>query len=258
MAATMAPSVRPTAALALVELRLIFRRPGLAAITVLLPLVLVAMNYIGEPPADARRWGATMALHVIIAMLIMTYMNTATVLASRRDNLVFKRLRTTELGPVGVVGSTVFPIALLGTAQIVVLIAVNMATGAPAPQRPDLILAAVALGVPLSVALGALMATLTTTAERVQFTVTPLLVGVALGSQIVTGVFSDNVQAAALAFPLVAVADLVNKGWAGSDAGATALPGGIDPVLAGVGLLVVWLLLSVLLTKRSWRWEPRS
>lgn len=248
----------PVLALALIELRLVFRRPGLAAVALLLPFVLVGMTYVGERPDTPERWGATLGAHTVIALLLTVYMNTAMVLVSRREGLVFKRLRTSELTSAGLLLSVLLPILVLGSAQLAVMFGINLATGAPAPQRPELVAAAVLLGLPLALALGAMMAALTSTTERVQFTVSPILLGAAVGSQIVTGPFEEVLLWSALAFPLVSVVDLVHKGWAGPGAGVAALPIDAGVVSAALLLPLLWTGAAVLLTVRKWRWEQRS
>lgn len=246
-------------ALALVELRLVFRRPVTTASAVLLPLVLVGLTYIGGRPDTPGRWGATLGLHAVIALLITVYMTAATVLTTRRQTLVFKRLRTSELSDTGLLLSVVAPIAVLGAVQLVAVVLVNLATGAPAPQDPGLVVTGLLLGLVLAVAAAGLTAAITTTVERVQFAAMPLLLGASIGTQIVTGAaFSPSLEWAALAFPLVAVSDLVNKGWAGPTAGVVDLPQGLAAVPVDLALLVGWAVIALVLFVRTWRWDPRS
>lgn len=250
---------RRTWALALVELRLLFRRPVTTASAILLPLVLVGMTFIGERPDSPGRWGATLGQHATLALLITVYLTTATVLTTRRQTLVFKRLRTSELSAPGLLLSVVAPVALLGAGQLGIVVVVHLATGAPAPQDPGLVVAGLVLGLVLAVAAAGLTAAVTANAEAVQFAVVPLVLGASIGSQIVTGAaFSPQLEWAALAVPLVALSDLVHKGWAGPAAGVAELPQGLPVVPVDLVLLVGWAAIAAALFVRTWRWDPRS
>ena len=87
----------PGMALAAVEMRALLRRPGVMVVSALLPVVLLAMTYVGTRPGTAAEWGATLGNYTVITVLVACYMNATTILASRRDLLVLKRLRTSEV-----------------------------------------------------------------------------------------------------------------------------------------------------------------
>ncbi|MGI5221674.1 ABC transporter permease [Nocardia sp. CA-290969] len=250
----------PTLSMAATEFKLILRRPGTASIVLLLPAVLIGLTYIGERPDSAARWGATIGTHVVIALLLTVYVNAAVLMTNRRENLIFKRLRTSELGGTGIMLSICIPFVLLSMFQIVLVGGFNLATGATVPQVPDLIGVAVGLGIVATLAASAMTAALTGTTERVQFTTMPILLGGAVGAQIVTADLDMNLRWAALVLPLVALADLIAKGWAGMDSGITTLPANIEVsvVTVDIALTAGWCLLAIAVAVARWRWEPRS
>lgn len=248
---------RRALSLAALELRLVFRRRVTVGSAVLLPLALFGLTFIGGRPTTREAWGAALGIHAILVLLMTVYLTTALVLTTRRQTLVFKRLRTTELTGPGLLGAVVGPVAALGLAQFAFLTVVNLATGAPAPAEPLVAAAGAGLGLVLAVAAAAATAALTSSVERVQITTMPLFLGAAVGSQIVVGDFAVELSWAALAVPLVAVSDLVFRGWTGGGAGVPDL-GGLSALPAGLGLLVSWTVVAVVIFARTWRWDPRA
>lgn len=249
----------PGLTLAAVELRMLLRRPGLASVAVLLPVVLIAMTYVGTRPEDAVEWGAMLGNFTLIVLLLTGYMNVTTILTSRRDQLVFKRLRTSEITAPGLIASVVLPLATLGLIQSVGLYAGSILADAPVPQHPGLLAVALLTAFPLAFALGAFTSAVTSSSERAQITVLPVFVGAALGGQLVTGPFNDLLVWSSFAFPLASTATLVQKAWGGTDAGITTLPLDVLPVVpAAIAVNLLWCAAAVVLAVRLWRWEPRA
>jgi ABC-2 type transport system permease protein len=256
--ATPLPPWRRVLALTAIELRLVFRRRITAGSAVILPLVLIGLTYLGGRGDSPAGWGAMMGVHVLLVLLMTVYLTTAIVLTTRRHTLVFKRLRTSELSGPGLLLAVMSPMALLAVIQFGIVIAVNLATGAPPPADPLLVMGSALLGLVLALVAAGVTASLTTSPERVQFTTMPLFLGAALGSQIVTQAFPDLVQWVALIFPLVAVSDAVNKGWAGTAYGVPELPQGLSALPVDIALLIGWAVIALVVFARRWRWDPRS
>jgi ABC-2 type transport system permease protein len=245
-------------ALAVTELRLLGRRRTVAASAIVLPLALVGLTYVGERPETAGRWGATLGVHAIIALLITVYLTTTMVLATRRQTLVFRRLLTSELSGPGVLTGVLLPVVLLGALQLVAVGVINVATGAPPPADPLLLVGATSLGLVPAVVAGVATAAFTSSAERAQFTSMPLFLAAAVGAQIVTGGFAEELVWGAYAVPLVPVADLVAKAWAGPGQGVSTLPVDVPVTTTGLALLALWTGFLLVVAARSWRWDVRG
>ncbi|MBE3001462.1 hypothetical protein IDM40_22610 [Nocardiopsis sp. HNM0947] len=244
----------PGLALAAVELRALLRRPGATVVSALLPVVLLAMTYVGTRPGTAAEWGATLGNYTVITVLVACYMNATTILASRRDLLVLKRLRTSEVSGTGLILSVFLPLAGIVLVQLAVLYPGAVLTGAPLPERPGLLLLAVVSAVPTCLALAAATTALTASAERAQFAVLPVFVSAALGGQVVGGPFSDALVWSMLTMPLVPSAALVGAGWGGD---GITLPLDLPLVPSALALNLLWCAAALVLAVRLWRWEPR-
>ena len=244
-------------ALTRAELRLTFRRKGVTAVALLLPMMLVGISYLGQRPETAVQWGATLGVYFMYALMMTPYMSTATQLSARRDTLVFKRLRTTELDGAELISASLLAIAVLGLIQMVLMLAVFLATGAPLPPNPFLVLLGVGLGLVLALVLATFVVAVTGNHERVMFTMMPLLILAVIGAQLLDYRI-EAVAWASMLVPLVPAADLIAKGWGGPGAGLETLPVPLSPVVADILLLVGWTVVAILVARRTWRWEPRS
>ncbi|MDA2804679.1 ABC transporter permease [Nocardiopsis suaedae] len=244
-------------ALTRAELRLLMRRKGVLAVALFLPMMLVGISYLGARPEGPAQWGATLGVYFMYALMMTPYMSTTTQLSARRDTLVYKRLRTTELDGAELIAGSMLAIALLSAVQMALMLGVFTATGAPLPQHPLLVVVGAVLGLVLALVLAAFIVAVTGSHERVMFTMMPLLILAVIGAQLI----DYPVQAVAwgaMLVPMVPAADLIAKGFGGTGVGAADLPVPVDPVVADLLLLVAWTAVALLVTRRTWRWEPRS
>ena len=244
-------------AFTLTELRLLTRRKGVLAVALLLPMMLVGLSYLGQRPEGSEQWGATLGVYFMYALMMTPYMSTATQLSSRRDTLVYKRLRTTELDGAELIAANLLAVAALGLTQMLLMLGVFLVTGVPAPENLPLVLVGVVLGLILAPILGTFIVSITGNHERVMFTMMPLLILAVIGAQLLDHPI-EIVSWLSILVPLVPAADLIAKGWGGSGAGLQTLPLPVSPVVADIVLLVGWTALAIFVTTRTWRWEPRS
>lgn len=239
--------------LSAVELRLLLRRKVTAFSVVVLPLGLVALTVYGPPPASPAEWGALASRHVLLLMVLSVYLVSLTVFTSRRQSLVLKRLRTTELGDRGILAGVLGPVVLVGLAQTVVVLVSCLVAGSPAPADPALLVLGVLLGLAAATAAGIATACLTRSVEAAQLTSLPVIMAAMAG--LFLSASADPVTAGVgVALPLSGPADLVTRGWSGTGATVGDLP---VPVLDVAGA-ALWVVVSLVAFSRWFRWEPRA
>lgn len=228
-------------ALSRVELALLSRNKTAMSMAIAMPLLLGGFFALGK----VGDWPVVIALQIVLVLACSGYLASTTALVSRRQDLYLKRLRTGQASDATVLTGLLLPNALLGCAQAVLLLAVSLASGAPLPDRPLLVLVAVLGGFAMTCAVGVFTSAITSTVELAQITTFPffgaLLVGVNWGLQ------PDTAQWV-LAIPGAAVATLVRAAW-----GAPT-----DQVLLAVAALAAWTAAGVFLAARLFRWEPRA
>jgi ABC-2 type transport system permease protein len=239
-------------ALALLELRLLLRRRITAFSVVVVPVGLAAMTAFGDQPADTRGWGQLLAVNVLLLTMLSAYLVSLTIFTARRQALVLKRLRTTELSGRGIVAGVLAPVLVVGLAQTVAYLVFCVAIGAPLPADPAPLVLGIVLCVVVATALGVATACLSRSVEATQVTGAPVLMA-AVAGMFLTASTEPAVVAAGLAMPLAGPADLVARGWS---AGLTV--GDVPVVPLDLASAVLWLAVAGVVVRRVFRWEPRS
>ncbi|WP_052852611.1 ABC transporter permease [Streptomyces avicenniae] len=190
---------------------------------------------------------------IVTVLALVVYTTLVAAYVSRREELVLKRLRTGEVRDPEILGATALPAVVIALLQILLLVALGTALwDGQLPERPDLMLAGVALGTVMTAALAAATAAVTRTVESAQVTALPLLVVAFAGSGIAVPleVFPSGVADVLRVLPLAPIVDLVRGGWVG----------GLDSAgtLRALGTALAWTVVSVLAVRRWFRWEPRG
>jgi ABC-2 type transport system permease protein len=189
---------------------------------------------------------ATLALFFVAG--IGLYTTTVTTLASRRQNLFLKRLRSTAASDSGILGGLLLPITVLSVVQIAVILGA-LAAVTRTPANPLLLVAAVVSVVAMMVALGLATAGLTNSPEHAQVTTLPVSFGVIAVSGWVGVTGTGDLTLLKRLLPGGSATELVLNAWNGGVplAGSLVLFG---PTLA-------WVVIAVALATRLFRWEPR-
>lgn len=245
------------AALGRAELTLLLRNRTAVFTSLLMPLGFVLLLRTSFGSGDLEGSGLTangmvMTGGIGVVLILVVYANMVATFVSRREELVLKRLRSGEPRDAEILAGTAAPSALLALLQVaMLLLAGALALDLAAPQRPDLLLAGLALALVTLTGLAAATAAFTRTAESAQITSLPLMmvsfVGSGLGVPL--DALPDRLAAVCELLPMTPVMDLVRYGWLGADSGA-------EPLRA-LGLAVVWAALAVFAVRRWFRWEPR-
>lgn len=245
------------AALARAELTLLGRSKSALVTAVFVPLVMPFTVRSAIQDMDLKGAGLDVGLVVLPAaigfsLLFAVYGALVGVLATRREELVLKRLRTGELRDAEILAGASLPAVATGLVQSVVLVAAcTVVLHVAAPKAPHWAVLGVLTGLVLCAALAALTASFSRTVESAQVTTLPLILVSMAGSGVMvpTELFPDRVASVCELLPFSPVITLVRGGWSG------ALSTG-DAVEALVTALA-WIVTAVFAVRRWFRWEPR-
>lgn len=255
---------RQLAALFRMELSLLLRNRAATLLVAVLPLPIgfawlrgYDVPAVGEPAAVTQIAGL-----IGLIAVVFVHHHLVTVYATRRQELVLKRLRAglpsdrTILA--GAASATVALLAgqvlLIGAYGIVVL-------GVPVPANPVPVLLALGLFAALMVTVSAVMSAVTRSSEAAMVTTFPTmaLFLATPGLLVRFGALPGPVERIAWFGPVGPYAELVRNGWLGQDGTGAELSfaAGLLDALPGLAVMSGWVLLTWLLVKRYFRWEPR-
>jgi len=204
--------------------------------------------YQHETFADQASLGYIAAIIVFIVMAFGLYTTAVTTLASRRQNLFLKRLRSTAVGDIDILVGLLLPITAIALAQTVVILGVLTAVAGP-PADVAVLAVAIVVLTAMMVALALATTGLTNSPEHAQVTTLPislLMIGVASWIGL-TGT-SDFTTIKRL-LPGGAATELIVGAWDGG----MPLTDSLQLLLRSVG----WVVVAVFLAVRIFRWEPR-
>ncbi|MGS2642776.1 ABC transporter permease [Streptosporangium sp. LJ11] len=235
--------------IALSELVQIFRN-RLVLVTSLVMPVAVSALFIYQHEA----FTALGSLGYIAATMMFTvgafglYTTTVTTLASRRQNLFLKRLRSTAADDTGIVSGLLLPITVISLVQVLAIMTV-LAMVASGPDNVLLLAAAALSTMIMMLGLGLATAGVTNSPEHAQVTTLP----VSLGAIAVAGwVGLTGTEELTLLKRLL-------PGGSATELAVNAWNGGV-PVTDSLILLAPtlgWVVVAVVLAFRIFRWEPR-
>ncbi|WP_433010571.1 ABC transporter permease [Kribbella sp. CA-294648] len=197
-----------------------------------------------------------------VALNLFVYYHLVTALVARREELVLKRLRTGEATDLHILAGTATPAVAIAWGQAV-LAAVTSAVlfGLPLPVNPLLVVLALVLGSLVFVLLATATTAVTSSVEMAQLTTTPLLVIPLTFSGLYFPLtdLSEPLEQLARLLPLTPVVELLRLGLSGTTAdGSTVdLAGSFGPAVRPVLVLLAWVIVGGLATRRWFRWEPR-
>ncbi len=230
------------------ELIQIFRNRLVLVTGLLIPIAVSGyFVYEHEVFSDLGSLGYIAAIVLFTVTAFGLYTTAVTTLASRRQNLFLKRLRSTAAGDAEILTGLVLPITVIALIQVVVVLAVFGAVAGSPTQIPLLVVAILATTA-MMVALALATAGLTNSPEHAQVTTLPVSLGVVAVSSWVGITGTEDLTLLKRAIPGGAAAELVVDAWNGGVALADSLPL-LVPTLA-------WVAVAVTLASRLFRWEP--
>ncbi|MFG2023236.1 ABC transporter permease [Streptomyces sp. NPDC048825] len=235
--------------IALGELIQIFRNRLVLLTSFIIPLAPCAFFiYRHEAFADLASLGYIAAVVVVTVGAFGLYTTTVTTLASRRQNLFLKRLRSTPASDAGILSGLLFPVTVLALVQVTAILTV-LAAVAGEPTNVPLLVAAVLSTVVMMLGLGLATAGLTNSPEHAQVTTLPVSLGtIGVASWVgITG--TEELTLLKRLLPGGSATELVLNAWNGGVPVADSLPL-LLPTLS-------WVIVAVALASRLFRWEPR-
>ncbi|MFB7913850.1 ABC transporter permease [Streptomyces sp. NPDC056061] len=244
-------------ALGSAELTILARNRTAVFVALLVPVAMVLAMKTTLDRIDLGGTGLTVAGAALsggIGMVLMqvVYMNLVAAYVARREDLVLKRLRTGEVTDREILAGTALPSAALALVQtVLVVLAGAMFFGLGAPQRPELLVAGLLLGVVLLSALAAVTSAVTRTVQTSQITTLPLFLVSMIGSGLFVPleILPDRVATVCELLPVTGVMTLVRAGWLGGADGYDLLEAGLNAL--------AWTVLAVFAVQRWFRWDPR-
>jgi len=221
-----------------------------------LPLLPLLLLFVGER-GDTTVGATAVTTTLLMALLFPVYYNVLSLVVSRRDELVLKRLRTGETRDSELVVALSLPGVVIAMAVSVLTLVAGVAAGLPLPDNIALYAVAVLVSAVMFVAFAFWTAAWTRTAESAQMTSLPVITVAVAGT--LTAALPARFAEVLDRTPAGALDALVRLSWFGEDGSRDV--GLLDGwVAAGPPLLVLlaWTAAAVWLAARSLRWEPRS
>ena len=224
------------------------------------PLVPLAM-FAATPERTGRAGAVPLSLVLLMALLFPVYYNLLSMVVTRRDELVLKRLRSGEATDAEIIVSMALPGVVLVLVVAVIAAVVAGALGFGLPTNPILLVLGLLLTCVTFVALALWTSAWTRNAEAAQLTSAPVLVLATVGST--RAAFPEGAQPWLDLLPGAALEDLVRVAWFGLEPGAL----GTDLVtwsatwseaLPALAYLLGWAIVGALLARRAMTWEPRG
>lgn len=258
-------ALRRVRALSAGEMRLLWRNRtavftavGMPAAFVLLILVVGA----GEAAGDGLAAFVVLAL-VAFVLLFVAYYNLVTAYVARREELVLKRLRTTEATDREILLGTAVPAIAVSVTQVLLAVVAAVAfLDLGRPVNPLLVIVGLLGGLAVFALLAAASTAFTRSVEIAQITTLPVV----MVSMVFAGLFfpldmlPDLAEQAAKLIPLTPVVELVRLGLTGATADGTTVgfAASFGEALVPVLYLVAWTVLAGHAARRWFRWEPRT
>ncbi|GIJ76049.1 ABC-2 type transport system permease protein [Micromonospora phaseoli] len=231
------------------ELIQIFRN-RLVLITSLIIPVAVCVFFVRQHETFA----AIGSLGYIAAIVMFTvaafglYATAVTTLASRRQNLFLKRLRSTATGDASILAGLLLPVTVLALVQVA---AILTALAVVASEPANVVLLVVAALATLTMMIGLALATagLTNSPEHAQVTTLPVTLGVVAVASWVGVSGTEDLTLLKRLLPGGSATELIMNAWNGGVA--------VTDSLLLLAPTLGWVVIATALATRLFRWEPR-
>lgn len=236
-------------AIARSELIQIFRNRLVLVTSLIMPIaVSTFFVYRHEIFASLGSLGYIAAVVMVTVGAFGLYTSTVTTLASRRQNLFLKRLRSTAAGDAVILAGLILPATVLAVVQVTAILAV-LAAVAVAPANVPLLAVAVVATLAMMIGLALATAGLTNSPEHAQVTTLPVSIGVISVASWVGISGTEELTLLKRLLPGGSATELVLNAWNGGAA--------LGDSLFLLAPTVAWVVVAVALAARLFRWEPR-
>lgn len=241
--------------LTLVEIKLFLREPMATFFTLAFPLMMLFLFgsiYGNEPSPFFGGYGSVdVSVPAYAAMIIATsgLLSLVINIASYREQGLLRRLKATPLRPQTILGAQVIVIFLMTVLGMVLLVvAGRLVYGLQFDGNPFSVLAAFVLSSISFFALGFVLAGLLPTARTAQIVAMVLFYPMLFlsGATIPREVLPESIRQIAQVLPLSHVVTLLRGLWMGDP---------WEKYLGEVGILAALLIVGVLVSSKTFRWE---
>ncbi|HLU71850.1 MAG TPA: ABC transporter permease [Nonomuraea sp.] len=252
--------------------KIFWRTPVMVAMGFGFPLLVGGLFPLIMP--DGAWGGATLSAYLVTGVLVLAlgmlaFMNLLEVLVQRRQQLILKRLRGTELPDLAIFAGEILCVIVVVIAQIALLIGLAWAVhGIALPANPALLLATVIAGTAVFAALAVAVSGRIPGQGMTIFVGLPFLfltIGLS-GLAYPISQLPGWVQAPLSYLPFIPIADGIRTAYLGKDfvhqQGSAVPPDigvleGFQVMWQGWIVLAVWLVVALWAAKRWFKWEPR-
>lgn len=231
------------------ELTQILRNRAVLVAGLVIPFAVSAsLVWRHETFEDIGSLGYLASTIVLTIAAFSLYSTVVTTLASRRQNLFLKRLRSTAARDHEILWGLVLPATAIAGVQLLGILAV-LAAVAGSPDNIPLFAAGTLATIAMMLGLGLATAGLTHSPEHAQVTTLPVSLGtIAVGVWVgISG--TEDLATLKRLLPGGAATELMTDAWNGGAPVADSLVL-LAPTLA-------WVLLALILAQRLFQWEPR-
>jgi ABC-2 type transport system permease protein len=231
------------------ELIQIFRNRSVLINSFVIPVAISAFFiYRHEVFAELGSLGYIAAIVMFTVSAFGLYTSAVTTLASRRQNLFLKRLRSTAAGDAGILAGLVLPVTVISLVQVAAILTVLGAVTST-PDNIGLLVVAVLATAAMMVGLGLATAGLTNSPEHAQVTTLPVSLGVIAVASWVGISGTEDLTLLKRLLPGGSATELAVNAWNG---GVT-----VTDSLLLLAPTLAWVVVAVALATRLFRWEPR-
>lgn len=231
--------------IALSELTQLFRNRLVAATSILVPVLFAAVLIFTQD-----NFGGSAVVAALISVMVVamgTYITITTTLASRRQNLFLKRLRSTAVSDGAIITGLVAPLIVINVVQIAIILVVLAVVG-DAPQNGPVVALAVVLIEAMFLGFALATSGLTNSPDHAQVTTLPIFL-VVFGTSLWTALTgTEELAIVKRLIPGGAATELAVEAWNGID------PGDILPLALPT---LAWILVAFVVASQLFRWEPR-
>ncbi|MFF3664866.1 ABC transporter permease [Microtetraspora malaysiensis] len=256
----------------LLSQKIFWRTPASVVVAFGLPLLFGGLMPLIMP--DGEVGGATMSVYMVTGVIVMVvamtgFLNLVEALVGRRQALILKRLRGTELPDLAIFGGEILTVIAVGLLQLVLLIAMaKLLHGIDLPADPALLVVTLIAGLAVFAALAVAASGRVPgqgTTVMVSMPVLLLTIGFS-GFAYPVSEFPGWLRAVAAVLPITPIAQGVRTAYVGRDfvhqTGSAVPPEvgvleGFQVMGSGWLVLAAWLVAALWAGKRWFRWEPR-
>lgn len=240
------------------EFKAVILKRAVALTVFIVPLALIGLAFIVKPE-DPAGWRLFAGLWSTLVVVFSVMFALPTVIADRRDRLVYKRLRTSSLSKNQIILAGVFPYLVIALFQVLVVGLSLSFLGGLGIERPFLLGLATIIITLAVCASGFALGSIAPSAERAQWTVLPVVLVVAISANFISAEsIDDSIRTLFYILPGGAFFDLFHIAFGGDSIAQTLFESTINlSVVISTSICVVWTLIAAIAAKATFRWDAR-